>query len=137
MRGVSEEHARSIQLPGSPLMTLSGLVNHVRWVEYHWIEVILLGGSDAAPWTDEDPDREFRIAVDFPIGQLLDEYDEQSRRYNELFAGMDLETESKGTIRSGRRINLRWILFHLVEEIARHNGHLDIIREIADGTVGD
>jgi uncharacterized damage-inducible protein DinB len=135
--GVSEEHARAIQLPGSPLMTMSGLVNHLRWVEYYWIEVVLLGGPDEGPWTDEDPDREFRIAVDFPIGQLLDEYDEQSRRYAELIAGMDLDLEAKGTIRGGRRVNLRWIVVHLVEEIARHNGHLDIIRETLDGTTGD
>jgi Protein of unknown function (DUF664) len=37
---------------------------------------------------------------------------------------------------SGRPVTLRWILFHLVEETARHNGHLDILRELADGVTG-
>ena len=36
----------------------------------------------------------------------------------------------------GRPVTLRWILFHLVEETARHNGHLDILREMADGVTG-
>lgn len=33
-------------------------------------------------------------------------------------------------------VTLRWILFHLIEETARHNGHIDILRELADGTRG-
>jgi hypothetical protein len=34
-------------------------------------------------------------------------------------------------------VTLRWIVLHLIEEIARHNGHLDILRETADGVTGD
>ena len=45
------------------LMTLAGLVNHLRWVEYYWFQVVLLGEDDHGPWTEEDPDREMRIAV--------------------------------------------------------------------------
>jgi hypothetical protein len=48
-------------------MTLSGLVSHVRWVEYFWFQVMLLGEEDHGPWTEEDPDREMRIAVEVPI----------------------------------------------------------------------
>ena len=87
--------------------------------------------------TDEDPDREMRIAVDFPLTQLLDEYAEQSARYRELVAGHDLDRQAAGTIRDGVRVDLRWILLHLTEETARHNGHLDILREMLDGTTGD
>lgn len=134
---VSADNAKLVQLPGSPLMTLSGLVNHVRWVEHSWIENRFFGEPDRGPWTDEDVDREFRIAVDDPITQLLDEYDEQSRRFDERLADVDLDTPAKLPIRSGRIVNLRWIIFHLIEEIARHNGHLDILREMADGSTGD
>jgi uncharacterized damage-inducible protein DinB len=132
---LAEVDARRAPLSTSPLMTLAGLVNHLRWVEYFWFQVMLLGEEDHGPWTDEDPDREMRIAVEVPIAQLLDEYEEQCARYRDLVASLDLDTLSKRTF-SGRPVTLRWILFHLVEETARHNGHLDILRELADGVTG-
>ncbi|MCW2879622.1 MAG: hypothetical protein JWQ95_3722 [Sphaerisporangium sp.] len=135
--GVSEGHARSAPLPGSPLMTMSGLVNHLRWVEYSWMQVRLLGEEDQGPWTDEDPDREMRIAVDMPLAQILEEYEAQCAGYRELVASLDLDTVAKEAIRDGTHVTLRWILHHLIEETARHNGHLDILREMADGVTGD
>jgi uncharacterized damage-inducible protein DinB len=132
---LAEDDARRAPLPGSPLMTLAGLVNHLRWVEYYWFQVMLLGEEDHGPWTEEDPDREMRIAVAVPIAQLLDEYEAQCARYRDLVASLDLDTPSKRPV-DGRPVTLRWILFHLVEETARHNGHLDILRELADGVTG-
>ncbi|WP_371648394.1 MULTISPECIES: DinB family protein [unclassified Streptomyces] len=134
--GVSEENARKALLPGSPLMTMSGVINHLRWVEYYWFQVVFLGEEDRAPMTDEDPDREMRIAVDFPLTQLLDEYAEQSSLYRELVAGSDLDKQAQRTIRNGVHVDLRWIVHHLTEETARHNGHLDILREMLDGATG-
>ncbi|MEV8407445.1 DinB family protein [Streptomyces niveus] len=134
--GVSEENARKALLPGSPLMTMSGVINHLRWVEYYWFHVVFLGEEDRAPMTDEDPDREMRIAVDFPLTQLLDEYADQSSVYRELVAGSDLDKQARRTIRNGVHVDLRWIMHHLTEETARHNGHLDILREMLDGTTG-
>lgn len=136
--GVSAENARKTLLPGSPLMTMSGVVNHLRWVEYSWFQVVFLGEEDHGPWTDEDPDREMRIAVDFPLTQLLDEYAEQSARYRELVAAHGLDEQAKRAVRTGsHHVDLRWILLHLTEETARHNGHLDLLREMLDGTTGD
>ncbi|MBA0053700.1 DinB family protein [Streptomyces sp. AJS327] len=135
--GVSAEHARTALLPGSPLMTLSGVVSHLRWVEYHWFQVTFLGEDDQGPWTEEDPDREMRIAVDVPLPRLLDEYAEQSARYRELVAEHSLDERARRTVRDGLHVDLRWILLHLTEETARHNGHLDILRELLDGTTGD
>jgi uncharacterized damage-inducible protein DinB len=134
--GVSAENARRAPLPGSPLMTLSGLVNHLRWVEYYWFQVVFLGEEDNGPWTDEDPDREMRIAVDMPLADVLREYAEQAARYRELVAANGLNAQAKTPIRDGRHVDLRWILLHLIEEAARHNGHLDIVRELVDGTTG-
>ena len=135
--GVSEENARRAPLPGSPLMTIAGIVGHLRWVEYYWFEVVLLGEPDNGPWTEEDPDREMRMAVEIPIAQLLDEYRSGSGKYRALAATLDLDTQSKAQLswRDGP-VTLRWILFHLIEETARHNGHLDILRELADGVTG-
>ncbi|MFJ4839622.1 DinB family protein [Streptomyces sp. NPDC088746] len=135
--GVSPENARRALLPGSPLMTMSGVINHLRWVEYHWFRVVFLGEEDRGPWTEEDPDREMRIAVDFPLAQLLDEYAEQSALHRELVARNDLGKQARGAVRDGLHVDLRWILLHLTEETARHNGHLDILREMLDGTTGD
>lgn len=134
---LAESDARAAPLPGSPLMTLSGVVNHLRWVETWWIEVIFLDEPDRGPWTDEDPDREMRIALDHPIGHLLAEYEQQCARYRDLVAGFDLDTPAKRTTQGGRTVTLGWILMHLIEETARHNGHLDLLRELADGVTGD
>ena len=132
---LAEVDAWRAPLPTSPLMTPAGLVSHLRWGEYSWFQVVLLGEENHGPWTEEDPDREMRIAVDVPIAQLLDEYEEQCARYRDLVASLDLDTPSKRLV-SGQPVTLRWILFHLIEETARHNGHLDILRELADGVTG-
>ncbi|AFU02813.1 DinB family protein [Nocardia vulneris] len=134
--GVSAENACKAVLPSSPLMTINGLISHLRWVENQWFRVVFLGEEDHAPWTDEDPDREMRIAVDIPLPRLLDEYAENSAHYRTLVAAHSLDTLARRTIRDGVRVDLRWILLHLTEETARHNGHLDILRELLDGTTG-
>ncbi|MFF9352645.1 DinB family protein [Streptomyces sp. NPDC014734] len=134
--GVSPQDARRAPLPGSPLMTIAGLINHLSWVEYSWFEVVFLGGEDEGPWTDEDPDREMSMAVDMPLADVLALYESRTTRYRELVASHDLDTPAKGAWRDGRHPDLRWIVLHLIEETARHNGHLDVIREIVDGTTG-
>src|SRR5450755_1505088 len=53
--GISDDDARRAPLPGSPVMTICGLVRHLRRVEYSWLEVTLLGHQDPSPRTDEDP----------------------------------------------------------------------------------
>jgi uncharacterized damage-inducible protein DinB len=135
--GLPDADARRAPLPGSPLMTVSGLVSHLRWVESSWIEDKMLGGAIDAPWTGADPGREFRIAAGVPLAQLLAEYRAACARHRDLVASLDLDAPSRG--RPGWRaepVTLRWVLLHLTEETARHNGHIDILRELADGTRG-
>jgi uncharacterized damage-inducible protein DinB len=133
---ISEENARRAPLPTSPLTTIAGLVSHVRWVEYSWMQCIFLGEEDHGPWTDEDPDREMRIALEIPIATLLAEYEAQCVRYRQLVAEHDLDAKSVKKMRGGEPVTLRWILMHLIEETARHNGHIDVLREMADGVTG-
>ncbi|MEU4654297.1 DinB family protein [Streptomyces sp. NPDC023723] len=138
--GVSAQDARRAPLPGSPLMTLCGLISHLRWVEHYWVESVFLGEELAGPLaeaTDDDPDPEMRTAVDIPLPRLLAEYEEQSVRYRGLLAEHDLDATARRPIRDGRHVDLRWILLHLIEETSRHNGHIDIVRELLDGRVGD
>jgi len=135
--GLSDADARRAPLPGSPLMTISGLVSHLRWVEISWIEGKLLGNPIDAPWTDDDSDREFRIAVEVPLTQLLAQYRATCARHRDLLAAFDLDTPSRGALGwRAEPVTLRWVLFHLTEETARHNGHIDILRELADGVRG-
>ncbi|MET9951670.1 DinB family protein [Streptomyces sp. NPDC006339] len=137
--GVSAQNARTAPLPGSPLMTICGLISHLRWAEHWWLDVVFLDGTLEGPLaeaTDEDPDPEMRTAVDIPLAQLLADYEEQSARLRRLVADHDLDTKARRPVRDGRHVDLRWILLHLIEETARHNGHLDIIRELLDGRTG-
>ncbi|WP_433413558.1 DinB family protein [Microtetraspora malaysiensis] len=135
--GLSDENARKAPLPGSPLMTISGLVSHLRWgVEYFWMQVVFLGEEDQGPWTDEDPDREMRIGLDVPLAELLADYEAQCDRFRKLVASLDLGTVAKRKIRGDKEVELRWIIMHLIEETARHNGHIDVLREMADGVTG-
>jgi uncharacterized damage-inducible protein DinB len=135
--GLTDADARRALLPGSPLMTISGLVSHLRWMESWWIEGTLLGRTIEAPWTDDDPDREFRIAVEVPVAQLLEEYRAACARHRDLVGALDLDSPSKGDLDwRTEPVTLRWILCHLIEETARHNGHIDILRELTDGTRG-
>ena len=135
--GLTDEQARRAPLPGSPLTTISGLVSHLRWVEYYWIRVILLGEEDRMPVTEEDPDAEMRLGLDVPLARLLAEYRASCTQLNALVAPLDLDTPSRGALSwRDEPVTLRWVLFHLIEETARHNGHLDILREMADGVTG-
>jgi len=135
--GLTDEQARRAPLPGSPLTTISGLVSHLRLVEYYWIRVVLLGEQDQMPVTDDDPDAEMRLALSIPLARLLAEYRASCQQLRQLVAPLDLDTASRGTM-SWRTepVTLRWVLLHLIEETARHNGHIDILREMADGVTG-
>ncbi|WP_228974085.1 DinB family protein [Streptomyces sp. DH12] len=134
--GLSDEGARTAPLPASPLMTVAGIISHLRWVEHYWFEAVFLGEEDRAPWTPEDPDREMRVGLDVPLEELVAEYRAHAERHRRLVADHGLDAVAKRPVRDGRHVTLRWILMHLIEETARHNGHLDAIRELVDGTTG-
>jgi len=120
-------------LATSPLMTAGGVLNHLRWVEHWWIEHVFLGRPDEAPWTDDDPDREFRLGAELPLDEVIDGYRAQSERLDAELAGTDLDLPAAEPVRDGRQPTLRWVLLHLIEENARHNGQLDILGELVAG----
>jgi uncharacterized damage-inducible protein DinB len=133
--GLSEADAHRPVLPSSPLMTVAGLVSHLYWVERDWFERHFLGGPDGGPWTAEDPDAEMRVDG-VPLARLLEEYDAQCARSREIVAGHDLDAVEKDGSTRGGPVSLRWIVVHMIEETARHNGHLDAMRELLDGVTG-
>src|SRR3712207_2860423 len=130
-RELSDDLAGSAPLASSPLMTIGGVVNHMRWVEHSWVENRFVGGPDLGPWSDESPDQEFIDGASIPLAVLLEDYKAQTQRTDVIVAHHDLDDLSALPLKSGAHPTLRWVLLHLIEENARHNGHLDILREIA------
>jgi uncharacterized damage-inducible protein DinB len=127
-------------------MTLGGLMKHMALVEDHWFSCVLVGNDDAAPWQgvdwDEDPDWEWHTAAEDSPAELRRLFDEavaaSDQILDEVIGGDGLgKTSAKPSRRTGELFTLRWILLHMIEEYARHNGHADLLRESIDGTVGD
>ncbi len=135
--GITDEQAARAPLTTSPLMTVGGVLHHLTWVDRDWIDTRLLGGPEEGPWTEAEPDREFVLGAELPIAEVVATYREQTARLDSLIADLDLDTRAAMPLgNAAAPITLRWILFHLIEETSRHNGHLDILRELIDGTVG-
>lgn len=127
--GLSDADAYRSLLP-SPLTTVAGLVSHLRWVEYGWFEHSFLGGP--APSGDSDA----WAVSGVPLARLLDEYEAQCERSRAIVAAHDLSELEAWAPPGLELVSLRWIVCHLIEETARHLGHLDAIRELIDGKTG-
>ena len=128
-------------------MTLGGMLKHLALVEDNWFSVVLLGNDDAEPWNsvdwNADRDWEWHTAVDDDPAWLRGLFDESvaaaDRCIDQALADGGLDGLS---VRESRhpgegRFSLRWILLHMIEEYARHNGHADLIRESIDGVTGE
>ncbi|MER8094912.1 DinB family protein [Streptomyces goshikiensis] len=134
--GISEEDAHRAVLPDSPLMTVAGLVSHMRWTEHCWFQVLFLNrGALENPQFGDEEDRDFKVAG-VPLAQLLEEYGAQCAISNEVSAANDLDQTGLNPDFKPGAASLRWILLHMLEETARHAGHLDTIRELLDGETG-
>ncbi len=134
--GLDDAAAHRPLVPTSPLMTIAGLVSHLRWVEHCWLEVLFLGRPAAANpqfGTTEDAD----FAVDgIPMARLLEEYAQQCATSNSIVDAASLDDFGRNREYGTDQVTLRWILGHMVEEVARHVGHLDLLRELTDGRKG-
>ncbi len=133
--GLSDADAHRAVLPGSPLMTAAGLVGHLRWVEHLWLEVVFLGGKGTGPGYEGPEDSEMMVEG-IPIATLLADYERQCARTDEIIASRSLDETGRHPDYRDAAASVRWILFHLIEETARHAGHLDTIRELIDGQKG-
>ena len=132
--GLSEDDAHRAVLPSSPLMTMAGLVSHLRWTEHCWFEVVFLGSGEENPqFLDEPEDADWRVDG-VPLAWLLDEYERQWARSNEIVAAHPLDQPGVHELAQGA--TLRWMLLHMLEETARHVGHADAVRELLDGIRG-
>lgn len=132
LQGAPEEVLSSAATPSG--MSLHGLVCHLTNVERSWLRDVFAGQDDLHyDWTEEDPQAEWRVPTSTTITELLAAYAEESRRCDTVVtAAPSLDITS-----ISRDMSLRWILLHLIEETARHLGHIDLLREQADGTTGE
>ncbi|MFP3916020.1 MAG: DinB family protein, partial [Actinomycetota bacterium] len=113
---------------------LGGLIKHLAYVERQWFQKVWAGREVEFPWSEEDPDAEFRLEEGDGAGGLIRFYREECDASRQIVATSSLED----TVPSRRGdLSLRWILIHMIEETARHAGHADLIREMLDGSVGD
>ena len=129
-------------------MTLGGMLKHLAFVEDWWFNQVLADNPPAEVWAHvdwaSDADWDWNSAAQDSPEQLRSLFDEAvatSGRVvdDALASGSGLETVSKRrSHRDPERVySLRWILVHMIEEYARHNGHADLIRESIDGEVGE
>jgi hypothetical protein len=127
-------------------MTLGGMMKHLALVESSWFSEVFEGGElmppfDTAPW-DDDRDWEWHTAEHDTPAQLRALFDEAVAGADRVIAtaldGAGLDALSvRGSRSRGELFSLRWILVHMIEEYARHNGHADLIRESIDGRTGE
>ncbi|MBN6057249.1 DUF664 domain-containing protein [Nonomuraea sp. RK-328] len=130
---------------GASSMTLGGMLKHLAYVEDEWSSYWLHGRDRQPPWDTvdwkADRDWDWHSAADDSPEQLHAIWQGAVNRSRSLVAealadgGPD--RLARRTWRDGRAPSLRWILLHLVEEYARHNGHADLIRESVDGLTGE
>lgn len=126
-------------------MTLAGLLKHMAYVEDHWFSRRLHGREAASPWGTvdwaADPDWDWHSAAEDTPEQLHALWLEAVARSRDLvteaLADGGLDRLARPMRSDGRQPSLRWILLHMIEEYARHNGHADLLRESVDGTTGE
>ena len=127
-------------------MTLGGMMKHLAVVESGWFEETFAGSSQMPPFDtvdwDADRDWEWHTAKDDTPAELFALFDEAVRRADAVIdaalAGPGLDAGSAQRDRRGDTpFSLRYIILHMIEEYARHNGHADLIRQSIDGETGE
>ncbi len=135
--GLTDEQLRQRPLPTSA-MSLLGLVRHLADVEQNWFRVSLDGQTASWHYWDRGPDHSDTdwqvetadVAESFRVWRQEADY---ARR---IVAESEALDRSFDDPHDGP-VTLRWVLTHMIEEYARHNGHADLLREAIDGDVGE
>ncbi|MGZ4508714.1 MAG: DinB family protein [Blastococcus sp.] len=130
---------------GASSMTLGGMLKHLAYVEDLWFPRWLLGREPHPPWDTVDwkaeGDWDWHSAAEESPEQLRalwqDAVERSRTAVAEALTGGGLEQPAKRGWPDGSTPSLRWILVHMIEEYARHNGHADLLRESVDGQTGE
>jgi Protein of unknown function (DUF664) len=147
--GLTDEQLRTAVLPSG--WTPLGLIEHLGHAERHWFQGVTLGVADPLPWPPEDEDdgvdddgpgedeENAGFTSDHPVAEVFAFYRQQIERSNAILGSTPLSTPPIGRHNGATPDDvpdLRFIVLHMIEETARHAGHLDVVRELLDGTTG-
>jgi uncharacterized damage-inducible protein DinB len=133
LEGLDDEQLRRSMVPSGT--SLLGLVKHVAAVEYGWFCDTFGREAEPLPFDDDDPDADLRVEPDETTADLLAFYGRARAAADRAIDEVGLE--ETGMAWFGEPVTMRWVLIHMVEETARHAGHVDILRELTDGVTGD
>ncbi len=131
LAGLTRTDATRVSTPTG--VTLLGTIKHLAWCEQCWFPYHLLG---AVP-EPVDIDVSFSIGPDDSIESVIAGYNEECVRARAITDEQPLDTLTAIGHDVFGVVSLRWILVHMIEETARHCGHLDILRELTDGRTGN
>lgn len=134
--GLDAEQLATPVLPSG--WTPLGLIEHLGHAERHWFQQVALGRAAPLPWADED-DADGPFVTPRDADTVFAFYRAQIERANEVLATTSLDAPPLGRHSrrdTGQVADLRFIVLHMIEETARHLGHLDAARELLDGRVG-
>ena len=135
--GVPAERLGERSVPPSSL-SLLGLVRHMAEVERNWFRR-RLAGEDAPPlyYSEADSDGDFDRVDGADVGEAFATWRAECEHAREVLAGVGSLDDIGRQQRRNGPVSVRWILVHMIEEYARHNGHADMLRERIDGVVGE
>ena len=139
--GLTDAQARTTIEPSG--LTILGLVRHMAEVERGWFRRRLGGQLDQGMLycDDEDEDRDFHPTADDTLADALAVLQTEIDFARATTAALDPASIAIGTPVKQRipgwQPNVRWVMVHMIEEYARHCGHLDLLRERIDGVTGD
>lgn len=136
VRDLSADQLRTSRLPSG--WTPAGLVNHLTYAEWRWMQWGFLAEQVTDPWGDHVG--EGWVTPDAVGDDLLAPLREVGARTRKIVEAHELSDYGRvgGRFPEGTTPpQLHWILLHLIQEYARHAGHLDIARELEDGAVGE
>ncbi len=125
LEGLTEDEARRRLVPS--LTTLLGLVKHAAFAEQVWFQVTLAGRTRAEVGVPDEIDESFRLAPDDTIASISSNFRRVCEESDRIAFDHDLEDTGKHARRGS--VSVRWMYVHLIEELARHAGHGDILRE--------
>jgi uncharacterized damage-inducible protein DinB len=133
LQGLDDEQLRRVLTPSGT--SLLGLVKHLAAVEYAWFCETFGRDTDALPFVDDDPDADLRVEAEESTADIIAFYGRARAAADKVIS--EVELEETGTAWFGDPVSMRWVLVHMLEETARHAGHMDIVRELIDGATGD
>jgi uncharacterized damage-inducible protein DinB len=132
--GLSEGQLRERAVPPSSL-SLLGLVRHMAEGEHQWFAMVLGGEETPYPYyTDDNPDADTNEVDTAEVAEAFATWRAECAAARERVAAAP-SLDVTGA-QDGREFSLRWIMVHMIEEYARHNGHADLLRQRIDGVVG-